>query len=231
MQRVGHRGAPWEFPANTMRSFARAAELGCEMVECDVRRSADAVLVLAHDDAATDVTGTRYEVAEHEAASLWALDLGAGEGVPMLAELVAWARSAGVAVMADMKVEGDGVEAAVAEALAPLPVETKIVPGAGEASRRWFREADPTLPLSLSLDREAEPWLRAGGFERFLAEPDTEAVTWEHPLLTAERIRVLKARGLRVYAWTIDAPAVMSRLRDDGVDGIISNRPDLLTAI
>jgi glycerophosphoryl diester phosphodiesterase len=105
------------------------------------------------------------------------------------------------------------------------------VPGAGEASRRRFREADPTRPLSLSLDRGAEAWLRAGGLETFLAAPDTEAVTWEYPLLTEERIRALRERGLRVYAWTVDDPAVMGRLRDDGVDGIISNRPDLLTAL
>jgi glycerophosphoryl diester phosphodiesterase len=214
-----------------MRSFARAAEMGCEMVECDVRRSADGVLVLAHDDAVTDASGRRYEIAMGDDATLHALDLGAGEGVPTLAELVGWAQGAGVAVMADMKVEGDGVEAAVAATLAPLARERKIVPGAGEASRRRFREADPTLPLSLSLDRGAEAWLRAGGLETFLAAPDTEAVTWEYPLLTEERIRALRERGLRVYAWTVDDPAVMGRLRDDGVDGIISNRPDLLTAL
>jgi glycerophosphoryl diester phosphodiesterase len=231
MLKIGHRGAPREFPANTMRSFARAAELGCEMVECDVRCSADAVLVLAHDAAATDASGRRYEVAAHEVTALWALDLGAGEGVPTLTELVEWARGAGIAVMADMKVEGDNVEAAVAAALAALAPEAKIVPGAGEASRRRFREADPALHLSLSLDREAESWLRSGGFERFLAEPGTEAVTWEHPLLTSERIRALKEHGLRVYAWTVDDPAAMGRLRDDGVDGLISNRPDLLRAL
>jgi glycerophosphoryl diester phosphodiesterase len=214
-----------------MRSFVRAAELGCEMIECDVRCSADGVLVLAHDDAVTDAGSRRYEIAGCDAKALHSLDIGAGDGVPTLAELVEWARAAGIAVMADMKVEGDGVEAAVAAALAPLAPERKVVPGAGEASRRRFREVEPTLPLSLSLDRAAEPWLQSGGFERFLAAPDTEAVTWEHPLLTAERICALKENGLRVYAWTVDDPALMGRLRDDGVDGIISNRPDLLRAI
>src|SRR5262245_61103350 len=138
MLRIGHRGAPREFPANTMRSFARAAELGCAMAECDVRRSADRTLVLAHDASVVDSAGKRYEIASCDTAVLRALDLGAGEGVPTLAELVEWAQGAGVAVMADMKIAGDGVEAAVAAALAPLPPAAKIVPGAGAASRRRF---------------------------------------------------------------------------------------------
>jgi glycerophosphoryl diester phosphodiesterase len=214
-----------------MRSFSRAAEIGCEMVECDVRLSADRVLVLAHDAAVVDTNGQRYEIAACDAAPLRALNLGAGEGAPTLAELVEWAQGEGVAVMADMKVAGNGVEAAVAAALAPLPSAAKIVPGAGVVSRRRFRGADPTLPLSLSLPRVAELLVRAGGRRLDAQLSGVEAVTWEYPLLSAERIEALKARGLRVYAWTVDDPAVMQRLRDDGVDGVISNRPDLLVAI
>src|SRR5579871_4338888 len=89
--RVGHRGAPREFPGNTMRGFMRAVEYGCEMVECDVRQSGDGSLVLAHDPHVTDVTGKTYVLAEETAATLAAIDLGADQGVPALAELVAWA--------------------------------------------------------------------------------------------------------------------------------------------
>ena len=60
---------------------------------------------------------------------------------------------------------------------------------------------------------------------------DTQAVTWEHPLLDAHRIAALHQRGLRVYAWTVDDLPTMRRLLDDGVDGLISNRPDLLATL
>lgn len=229
--RVGHRGAPREFPANTMKGFARAAELGCQMVECDVRRSADDVLMLAHDESVTDANGNIFQIAENEAGMLRALDLGAGEGVPTLLELTVWARKNGVAVMADMKVEGDGVEEMVAATLAGLPPALKIVPGAGTESRRRFRAADRMLPLSLSLSRSAETELRGEGLMRLLATLDTAAVTWQFPLLTSERIAMLQERGLRVFAWTVDEPDEMHRLVADDVDGIISNRPDLLSAL
>ncbi len=228
--RVGHRGAPREFPGNTMRGFMRAVEYGCEMVECDVRRSADGALVLAHDPHVTDVTGRTYVVAETAAEALAAIDLGARQGVPTLEELVAWA-SGRCAVMADMKVEGDGVEQRVAEALSPLPASDKIVPGAGMTSRRLFRSLDPGLPLSLSLGRTAEELNGPDRFEALLPTMDTDAVTWEHPLLNADRIARLHACGLRVFAWTVDDPDLMQRLVTDGVDGVISNRADLLTML
>ncbi len=230
LHKVGHRGAPREFPANTLRSFRRALELGCTMVECDVRQAADGILVLAHDAHVTDTRGRRYEISRHPGAELRALDRGAGEGVPALAELAGWARGR-CAVMADMKCEGGGVEAKVVEALAALPPEAKIVPGAGDESRGRFRALDPDLPLSLSLGNGARSRLDGSGFERFLAVLDTKAVTWEHPLLTGERIGALHARGVRVFAWTVDDLSTMRRLVQDGADGIISNRADLLQTL
>jgi glycerophosphoryl diester phosphodiesterase len=228
--RIGHRGAPREFPANTLRSFQRAAERGCAMVECDIRQAADGVLVLAHDPQATDTAGRTFLITETDSPTLHSLDLGAGEGVPTLAELVAWARGR-CAIMADMKCEGGDVEARVVEGLSPLPPEAKVVPGAGEASRRRFRALDPTLPLSLTLNRLADLPEEIAEFEAFVARLDTDAVTWEHPLLNAARIAVLHARGLRIYAWTVDDLPTMRRLLADGVDGLISNRADLLQTL
>lgn len=226
INRVGHRGAPREFPANTLRSFARAIDLGCDMVECDIQRAACGTVVLAHDPHVTAADGTRYVIAEHPADQLAAIDLGAGEGVPTLAALIAWAVGR-CAVMADMKREGDGVEEAVVEALRRLPREDKYVAGAGDESRRRFRALDPDLPLSLTIGGMSVDAMTEADFERRLTTAGTEAVTWQYPLLTPERIAALHAQGFRVFAWTVDDPEVMARLASQGVDGIISNRPDL----
>ena len=230
LERVGHRGAPHVFPANTMRSFQHALELGCTMVECDVRQAADGVLVLAHDPHVQAVDGTAYEIAAHPSVKLGALDLGAGEGVPTLLELVAWALGR-CRVMADMKCEGGGVEQQVAEALAPLSPTDKIVPGAGDAARARFRACDPALPLSFSLGGRGPDDLTDAQFADYLFTLTTDAVTWQYPLLTAELIAALHSRSLRVFAWTVDDIDTMRRLIADGVDGIISNRADLLAKL
>src|SRR5579862_7368750 len=201
--RVAHRGVPGEFPGNTLLGFDRAVELGCGMVECDIRQAAGGELVLAHDPYVTDIAGNRFLIAEHDSARLAALDLGRGEGVPTLRALVA--QSTGrCAIMADMKCEGGDVEVRVVEALSALPIEAKLIPGAGSASRARFRALDPTLPLALTLSAEEAPLLADGGFERLLTTIDTKAVTWQHRLLTPERVEALHAHGLRVYAWTVD---------------------------
>ncbi|CEK19789.1 glycerophosphodiester phosphodiesterase [Chthonomonas calidirosea] len=226
---VGHRGFPYAFPANTLRSFQEAAKLGCRMVECDVRQAADGTLVLAHDPEVRDVRGHVYKIAEQTAEALAKIDLGAGEGVPRLEELVAWARGR-VAVMADMKCEEGDIEEKVVAALSPLGSEEKIVAGAGTASRARFRQLDPTLPLSLTLSRREETLLQAKAFSEWIAELDTPIVTWEFPLLTPERIEVLRAYGKRIYVWTVDEEDLMGHFYAL-VDGIITNRADRLKTL
>lgn len=200
------------------------------MVECDVRIAADGVLVLAHDPQVTDVTGKVYPLADHPSDTLASLDLGAGAGVPQLSELVAWARQH-CAVMADMKCEGFEIEANVVRALAPLPPAQKIVPGAGEESRTRFRALDPDLPLSFSLDGRSPDDLSEERFKQYLSTLTTDAVTWQYPLLTPERIEALHLHGFQVFAWTVDDIEIMRSLLAAGVDGIISNRADLLQTL
>lgn len=201
------------------------------MVECDIRLSKDGVLTLAHDEYVTDIFGTRFLLSEHTAEELGELDLGAGEGAPTLTQLVEDAHNVGFGIMADMKTEGNGVEAMVCDALAALPVEKKVVPGALAQSRTRFRAYNSNLPLSLTLSAEQESLLGGEVFEKLVDSLDTEAVTWEYPLLTLDRIQTLQERGIQVYAWTVDSPPEMERLIAAGVDGIISNRCDLLLSL
>lgn len=229
MHKVGHRGAPQEFPGNTMQGFERAVELGCTMVECDVRLSKDGHLALAHDDYVVDVQNIRYAIADHSMNFLDSLDLGAHEGVPTLEQLVSWAQGK-CAIMADMKCSGGDVEAAVAKALSPLTIDMKIVPGANRYSRQCFREVDPSLPLSFSTDT-LDRCCRDEELPSFLANLDTIAVTWHYRLLTPARIAHLKFANLKVFAWTVDDIETMHRLQESGVDGIISNRADLLATL
>jgi glycerophosphoryl diester phosphodiesterase len=212
-------------PANTMAGFRLAAERGCEWVECDCRASKDGVVVLAHDPEVTDeAVGRTVRIDRTPAKALFALDLGAGEGVPTLAELSAWAAEHGIGVMADVKV--GGLEREIAEALSPLRQELKLVPGADDAGRARFRELFPDLPLSLTVSRT-----EIAAFRSRLLTVDTEAVTLDYPIVTPGRIMALHARDIRVYAWTVDDLNTMYRLAAMGVDGIISNRPDLLAEL
>jgi glycerophosphoryl diester phosphodiesterase len=199
------------------------------MVECDIRQAYDGELVLAHDPQVKDVHGRQYVIAEHSSDVLQGLDLGAGEGVPLLSELVAMVSGRG-AIMADMKTEGGDVEERVVEALRGLPLEAKLVPGAAAESRARFLECDPTLPLSLSLN-----YLEIGAISRpdwldWVVLQRVQAVTWQFPFITQQRVEALQSKKIQVFAWTVDSAETMHALLALGVDGIISNRVDMLTS-
>lgn len=89
---VGHRGASALAPENTIRAFELAIAGGCDLVELDVHLSRDGEIVVIHDAEVERTPGRREAVGDLDAAELAAIDLGAGQGVPRLAEVFALAR-------------------------------------------------------------------------------------------------------------------------------------------
>jgi glycerophosphoryl diester phosphodiesterase len=222
--RVSHRGAGKPEPENTLRSYEKAIRMGADMVEVDIRSSADGVLVLAHDDEIRDVNGREIAVSEHPLKELRTLDLGEGERIPTLAEAVE-ACAGRCAMMADLK--GEGFEEDLVHAFRDAKFENVVIPGGSAFSRSRIRQLDPSLPISLSLDAVYRDVLT----DDFFAGLDTDAVTWQSPLLDAETVERLHDLGKVVFAWTVDRREEMDRLIAAGVDGIISNRTDLLMTL
>ena len=225
IRRVGHRGAGTHEPQNTIRSFERAIAIGVDMVETDVRRSRDGFLVLAHDEAIQG-DGREMVVAEHDLEELRSLDLGHGERVATLEEALALVRGR-CGMMADLKEEGFEAQLVASIQSSGLPREQVVVPGGTDDSRALLHRLDSSLPISLSLDREWEDRITPA----FIAAIDTDAVTWQHPLITPERVTLLHERGLFVYTWTVDDLGTMRRVIAAGVDGVITNRPELFAAV
>jgi glycerophosphoryl diester phosphodiesterase len=220
--RVGHRGAGAYAPDNTLASFRRALEIGVDMIETDVRVSRDGHLVLAHD-AEMGPPGHRLAVAATDWAELRRLDLGGGERPLILEDAFEVARGR-CGLMIDLK--GEGFEEPLVRAIqsSGLAMSDVIVPGGSALSRGRIRALDAAIPLSLSLGHEWDDRITP----EFIAAIDTDAVTWNHHLIAAERVAALQAQGLTVYTWTVDTPERVRFVHEAGVDGIISNRPDLL---
>src|SRR5215468_1025511 len=85
---IGHRGAAGLEPENTLRSFARAIEIGVDAIELDVY-CVDDHLVVIHDDTLERTTNGRGDVMAHSFAALRRLDAGHGERIPTLDEVLA----------------------------------------------------------------------------------------------------------------------------------------------
>jgi glycerophosphoryl diester phosphodiesterase len=96
---VGHRGAPDCAPENTMASFREGIRQGANIIELDVRLSADRRVVVFHDETLDRTTDGSGPLVEQTLADLQSLDAGqwyhprfAGETIPTLDEVLAWAR-------------------------------------------------------------------------------------------------------------------------------------------
>lgn len=221
---VGHRGAPALVPpGNTVASLKKAVEVGAQMLEVDVRRTHDDVLVLDHE-AVRMVAGQETPIESLPYARWREYTEELEAPLATLTEAFDIALQAGVGLMLDFKEPGTESLLARAVRASRFPLSRLLIAGAPEPSRRLLRGLDPRLPLSYSLDYETAPTIDA----KLLAEIDTDAVTWHHRLLTPGIVKVLQTRKIRVYAWTVDLLEDMRRMRELGVDGIITNFPDML---
>lgn len=216
---IGHRGAAGHEPENTLRSFARAIELGADLVEMDVQLTRDGRLVVMHDKRVDrTTTGTGY-VAEMSLDELRRLDAGKGERVPTLEE-VAELASGRVGMMVEIITPGIArrVVEAVGEGFRGQLVYASFLHAEVAEVRRVAPRAE-TLALI-----EAVP-VRPTNFARDAA---VTHVGISLDSVTEDFIRALREDLYKVFVYTANDPRDVRRLQNLGVDGIISDYPELL---
>lgn len=223
---IGHRGACAYAPENTLASFAKAAELGCAMVEFDVRLSADGVPVVFHDDTLERRTDGRGRVGRRSLAELKRLDAGNGHAIPTLAEVLELCQARDLAVNMEIKPDpGTGA----ATAAAALAVARAVWRGPDPLVSSFDREAlaaardlAPGWPRALLVERVPAAWPEL--VRRF----GCVAVAAHHRALPAALVGQLRAAGLRVLAYTVNRPGRACRLWGRGIDAVFSDAPDRL---
>jgi len=243
---VAHRGGLGLGPESTLPVFRRAVEMGVDVLEMDVRRSADGTLVVFHDarvDRATDGTGridslTLDQLKELDAGYRWRTDAGTyvfrGQGLRILTLEEVFRAFPHQRMLVEIKSK----EAPVARDLcasvrAHGMLEKVVVASFHGKVLRAFRDACPEVATSASAGEVAWYWLlhqiRLDG----LYSPDfqvfqvPERLRW---LTLVDRRFVARAhaRNLPVQVWTVNRKEQMERLLNLGADGIMTDHPDLL---
>jgi glycerophosphoryl diester phosphodiesterase len=208
---IAHRGFAGVAPENTLAAV-RAAVSRADGVEFDVRRCESGELVVCHDDTVDRTTDGSGAVADHTADELAALSVeGSGSGVPT-ARAVLEAIPPDVVLHAELKERvGPAFEALVADVDPDCDVVvSSFDPGALEAVDSLARalavaEADDAIERARELDCAA-------------LHPAVDLC--DEPLVDRAR-----EAGLAVNAWTVTDPDETRRLRDLGVDGVITDFP------
>ena len=229
--RIGHRGAAAYAPHNTLASFRKAAQLGADMVELDVQRSADDQAVVIHDLYLKAPDGRLLPVRETTLAELRRIDLGGGERVPVLREALETCRQLNLGVYIELK-EG-GAARMVWEELSALDYGTHCVVGSFRPD--WvadFTAIAPQVAGSILFGSKAIDGPRAVQLAQACAAAYVHPC-WEHgahpsALLTPHWLGAVRAAGLGVITWHEERADEIAELKRLGVDGICSDRPELL---
>lgn len=243
---IGHRGFARTAPENTLPAFEQALAAGVDMVELDYHHSRDGKPVVFHDGTLDRTTnalarwgGKDIRVSERTAAELATLDAGswfdpgfAGTHVPLLTEALEAIQRSSVTLIE--RKAGD------AATLARILRERGLVNRVVVQSFDWdfLRELHALLPEQVlgalgPHDRRAgravtpkEKTLDAAWLDA-LADTGAAIVAWNAEL-DGDSVRLAHARGLRLFAYTIDDAPTAVRLRALGVHGIITNDPALV---
>jgi glycerophosphoryl diester phosphodiesterase len=235
---IAHRGASAAAPQNTLAAFRRALELGADGVELDVHLSADGVPVVMHNfnlEESTDGAGhitdkTLAELKELDAGSKFAPEF-AGERIPTLAQVFETLEGKMLVnvELKDISPSGVGLEAPVVEVVRKYGMERKVLFSSfNPFTLRRIRPHARDIPSGLLVAHDLPIQLRRAWLAPFTPHearhPDAE--------MTDERlVKWCHARKLRVNVWTVNEPVEMKRLIALGVDGIITDVPDVQSTL
>jgi glycerophosphoryl diester phosphodiesterase len=244
---TAHRGASAYAPENTLAAFRLGIAQRADWIESDVQRTKDGALVLMHDTTLSRTTNVEelfpdrapWRVADFTLAEIRQLDAGswsgaefAGEPVPTLAEMVDLVRRSRSGILMEIKHPElyPGIEAEVAAVFDSFPGYVTSAVAAGRLavqsfdweSMRRYRAAQPRVPVGL---------LGTPAIAELPRLAWADQINPNHRTFDAAYVDRVHALGMEVHTWTVDNPADMHAALDRGVDGVITNKPDVLNAV
>ncbi|MEM2958901.1 MAG: glycerophosphodiester phosphodiesterase family protein [Candidatus Jordarchaeaceae archaeon] len=218
---IAHRGASFYEPENTLRAVRRALEFGVDGVEVDVRSTIEGNIVVIHDETVDRTTNGSGRVRDMSLVELRSLDAGKGEKIPILEEVL---ELVGNKAMLIIELKTGGIEERVLSIVEKYDALNRVMFSSfihgsvkrvkelnSEAKTGVIIRSSPVNPSMLALDARAE---NICAYYKY--------VSWE-------MVQNVHSHGLNIFAWTVDDANTAENLIMLGVDGIVTNKPDIIT--
>jgi glycerophosphoryl diester phosphodiesterase len=238
---VAHRGASAYAPENTVAAFKLAHEQHADVFELDVQETKDHQLVLMHDTTLARTTNVEgvfpdrapWRVGDLTLAEIRKLDAGSwfaakykGERVPTLGETLRAMSGSGLGLLLEVKAPElyQGIEVRVADELRRNPSWLSsgrlTVQSFDRDSMRTFHRSMPEAPIGLLGTPTTAELPELAEFADQINPPYDD--------LTPEYVQRVHDYRMEVFTWAVDDPEIMRRLISYRVDGIITNKPDVM---
>jgi glycerophosphoryl diester phosphodiesterase len=216
---------------NTLAAFQNAVDLGYRYLETDVHTSLDGVVYAFHDVMLTRMTGTVSAFRDLESTAIDAILVGGREPIPRLSDLLNAFPDARFNI--DVKAD-DAVDPTLALLRDAAALDRVCLTSFSADRLHRLRAGAPGVPTCFSpgevglLRLAPFRWLQALGKRRGGACVQVPVHARRTTVVTPAFVRRAHALGLQVHVWTVDDPDEMRSLLDLGVDGLMSDRVDLL---
>ncbi len=228
---IAHRGASRAAPENTLSAMKKAIEYGADYAECDVFQTKDGEIVLFHDEEMERTTGQEGMIRDYTLAELKELEVGSwfseefrGEPIPTLQEVIQLVKGK-IKLNIEVKVSGndpDITEKVVAIIRSESIAKECMVTSFEKPVIEKVKEIAPELTTGFIFDEE---------YPSDIFEGSWEYVCCKRNIVDEEFVRKAKQNKKRIFVWTVNYPAEMKKFIALGVDGIITDVPDILKEI
>ena len=238
--RIAHRGASGAglAPENTLAAVDQAIQIGVDVVEVDVHITADGKLVVVHDttlDRTTDGTGpirsqTSDRVRQANAGSWFDLDF-SDQQVPLLEEVLEVARNRALVLI---EIKADRIAEQVLRSVEDVAAGSRvIIQSLNRQTVQRVKLLDASIPAVLLVGQLAATpsRVRARSLVRQVLQTGANALAIWHAALTPILLEEMRKRAISVWTWTVDEEIMMRDLIMMGVNGIITNVPNLLNDV
>ncbi len=227
---IAHRGSPSHARENTIESFEKAMGLGADMIEFDVRRTRDNVLIAFHDEmiqghSTKDLTwGAISQMARHQ-----------GFEIPTVEEILKWARGR---IKLDVELKEEGYEKEIVDLLSGYFEEDQfVITSFNDASLRVIKERYPDIKTGLILGRDIPSYRFLTRLQEFFPmkrcrKAEADFLVAHFKLLRVGFLERARRSHLPVFVWTVnDEEMIWKLLRDRRVYAIITDKPDLAVSL
>jgi len=236
---IAHAGGEGLGPSNTIEAMARSLIAGADILDVDLRMTSDGVIVARHDrDVAstTDGTGlvdemTWAELQQLDAAAAWTgVPIDRPVRVPSLEQVLV--RFPGVTFSLEIKQEATPMGAVLCEVLAATDSVGRVYLSSNDDDALYAaRDACPEVLITTTYRDLDEMRAAQEGTEGWCAASPIGQPPYRDGQPDAERIQTAHRRGMALFTWTVDDPAVLRELAEAGIDGVYTRRPDVARAV
>jgi glycerophosphoryl diester phosphodiesterase len=235
---IAHRGASAYAPENTLAAFNLAFEMGADGIELDVEMTRDRIPMILHQSDPQQPTHGIRSLAQMTFKQVKEIDIGAqfdskfrGEKIPTLAEALDAIGARGRIIIEIKRFanenKNDGREQIIAGVIRQAKTANNIIVSSFHPlSLYWFAQASPQIPRAFIYHKKIMPGLLHGFWFRWLTRPAELHI--DETMATQKYVRWAQSKNYKIVVYHPDDPEPMRRYLAMGVDGIMSNKPDVL---